>query len=194
MAAAEQLEWRRAFPARALRRLCWFLAAAGATIVIVWLLFGTEPDRLATGERNPLALIPAIVTAGFAVVVAYYLLPLLRRPVVAADHYALTARPGVLRTLVVPWAGVAEIAAVPVRGEPVLLVRCTGRRDRLGDRPRWHDRGILRSAIRAAGARRGTVAAYDLAVRMDEFRGEPSGQLAGLAAWAPPHVLVTDAL
>lgn len=194
MAAAEQLEWRRAFPTRALRRLGWFITVAVVVAVTSWVLFGTEPDVLPSGEPNPLAFVPPLTTAGFAIAALYFVLPLLRRPVVAADHYALTTRPGVLRTLVLPWAGIAEIAAVPVRGDPVLLVRCTGRREPLGDRPRWPDQGVLRSAIRAAGPQRAAVAAYDLAVRMDEFHGTGPAQLAGLAAWAPRHVLVTDVL
>jgi hypothetical protein len=194
MAAADQLEWHRALPIRAIRRLGWFVTGGSATVVIAWVLFGTEPERLASGERNPLALVPMLSTVVVAGLLVLLALPLFRRPVVAADHYALTARPGVLRTLMLPWAGVAEIAAVPVRGDPVLLVRCAGRRDRLGDRPRWYDQGVLRSAMRAAGSRRHAVAAFDLAVRMDEFHGSPPEQLAGLAVWAPCHVLVTDGL
>ena len=194
MAAAEQLEWRRAFPTRALRRLGWFCMLSVIIVVTFWVLFGTEPDLLPSGERNPLALLPPLTSAGAGIASVYFLLPLVRRPAVVADHYALVARPGVLRTLVLPWSGVAEIAAVGVRGDPVLLVRCTGRREPLGDRPRWPDQGVLRHAIRGAGSRRGAVAAYDLAVRMDEFHGGGPALLAGLAAWAPPHVLVTDAL
>lgn len=194
MAAAEHLQWRRVFPARPLRQLAWFMMLSAVTLVIAWVLFGTEPDRLASGERNPFALVPPLVTAGVAVASTRFVLPLLRRPAVSANHYALTVRPGSLRTLVLPWAGVAEIAAVRVRGGPVLLVRCSGRRDRPGDRSRWLDRGVLRGAMRAAGSDRATVAAYDLAVRMDEFQGTPPAQLAGLAGWAPRHVLVTDGL
>jgi hypothetical protein len=194
MAAADQLEWHRALPTRAIRRLGWSVTGGSATVVIAWVLFGAEPERLASGERNPLALVPMLTTVVVAALLVVLALPLVRRPLVAADHYALTARPGVLRTVVLPWAGLAEIAAVAVRGDPVLLVRCAGRRDRLGDRPRWCDQAVLRGTMRAAGSRRHAVAAFDLAVRMDEFHGTPSEQLAGLAVWAPRHVLVTDAL
>ena len=33
---------------------------------------------------------------------------------------------------------------------------------------------------------------YDLAVRMNEFVGDPAAQLASLAAFAPRHVMVAD--
>jgi hypothetical protein len=39
-----------------------------------------------------------------------------------------------------------------------------------------------------------TFAAYQLAVRMDEFAGEPEQLLAALAAWAPGHVQFYDGL
>jgi hypothetical protein len=187
MATAGQLEWRRAFPVRPLRRLGWFLLGAAVMVVTVWVLFGAEPRRLTGGELNPLALIPPLTAAAVAVAALPPLVALVRRPLVATSHYALTLRPGAARTLVLPWAGVAEIAGVRVRDEPLLLVRCAG--GRLGDRPRWPDRSVLRAAVRAAGARRSLVGAYDLAVRMDEFVGDPSDQLVALADRAPGHVL-----
>lgn len=191
MAAAEQLEWRHAFPSRALRRLGWCVLIAAAAAATAWVLFGSEPERLAAGRANPLALVPAVTTTAGAMLVALSGLRLVRRPVVAANHFALRIRPGALRTLVLPWAAVAEIAGGSVRGQPLLLVRCVPGARR-GDRPGWLDRAVLRSASWADSTHR--VAAYDLAVRMEEFAGPPRAQLASLAAWVPGHVQIVDAL
>jgi hypothetical protein len=192
MAAAEQLEWRRAFPVRAVRRLGWCVLAGSLAAVSAWVLFGSEPDRLAAGQANPLALVPTVTTTAGAMLAALSGLWLFRRPVVAANHYALRIRPGVARTLVLPWAAIAEIAGWSVRGQPLLLVRCAPG-THSGDRPGWRDRAVLRAALRVDGGRR-VVAAYDLAVRMEEFVGTPRAQLASLAAWAPGHVHIADAL
>jgi hypothetical protein len=187
MATAASLEWQRRFPSRAVRRFSWSLVIGGALAAISWVMFGAEPDRLSSGAANPLALVPPVATVLALLVAAGLLLMVARRPRVAADHYALTVRPGGLRTLLLPWATVAEVAGVAVRGEPLLLVRCATARTRLGDRPRWCDRGVLR----ASGA---AVAGFHLAVRMDEFAGSPRAQLAALAAWVPDQVQVTDQL
>lgn len=187
MATAESLEWRRRFPARAVRRFVWFVGFGGAVAAASWVLFGGEPDRLGSGATNLLALVPAIATGLVALTAAGMLLMVARRPLVVADHYALTVRPGALRTLLLPWATVTEVAGVTVRGEPLLLVRCRATRTRSGDHSHWFDRSVLRAAG-AAGA------GYDLAVRMDEFAGSARGQLAALAAWVPEQVAVTDRL
>ncbi|MPZ27159.1 MAG: hypothetical protein GEV12_12300 [Micromonosporaceae bacterium] len=188
MATAESLEWRRRFPTRAVRRFVWFVGFGGGVAAATWVLFGAEPDRLGSGATNPLALVPTVATLLVGLAAAGMLLTVARRPLVVADHYALTVRPGALRTLLLPWATVTEVAGVTVRGEPLLLVRCrTASRRRSGDRPRWFDRAVLR----AAGA---AVTGYDLAVRMDEFAGSARGQLAALAAWVPEQVAVTDRL
>lgn len=187
MAAGEQLEWRRGFPSRALRRVAWFTLGAGAVVVAAWVLFGSEPDRLASGAANPLALVPLVTLLAVVLAGGPFVLAVFRRPLVVADHYALTVRPGALRTLLLPWAEVAEVVGATVRGEPLLLVRCGPARSRLGDRPRWYDQSVLR----AAGA---PVAGFHLAVRMDEFVGAPRGQLAALAAVTPEQVRVTDRL
>lgn len=189
MAAAEPLAWRRRFPARAVRRFGWSVVAGGAATLAAWVLFGAEPDRLASGAANPLALVPAVITLLAAAAAVLLLLTVVRRPQVVASHYALTVRPGSLRTLLLPWASVVEVAGVTVRGEPLLLVRCDPDRGRgrPGDRPRWWDRGVLRASGAAA-------AGYHLAVRMDEFAGLPRAQLATLAAWAPEAVRITDRL
>jgi hypothetical protein len=187
MAAAERLEWRRSFPSRALRRLAWYVVGGGAVVAATWVLFGTEPDRLDSGEVNPIALVPLAATVLVALAGAPLLLATVRRPMVMANHYGLTVRPGVMRVLLIPWAQVSELAGVVIKGEPLLLVRCGATRARLGDRPRWCDQAVLRAAGRAA-------AAFDLAVRMDEFAGRPAAQLASLAAWAPDQIRVTDQL
>jgi len=187
MASAASLEWPRRFPSRALRRSGWLLAGGGGLAAAAWVLFGPEPDRLTSGAANPLALVPPAATGLAAVAVAVQLLTVARRPRVAADHYALIVRPGAWRTLLLPWAIVAEVAGARIRGEPLLLVRCAPARGRLGDRPRWCDRAVLR----AAG---GAAAGYHLAVRMDEFAGHPRSQLAALAVWVPEQVRVNDQL
>lgn len=189
MAITESLEWRRRFPARAVRRFGWSVLAGGGAAAGSWVLFGAEPDRLGSGAANPLALVPPVVTLVAALASVALLLTVARRPLVVADHYGLTVRPGSLRTLLLPWATVTEVAAVSVRGEPLLLVRCDAARGhgRPGDRPRWCDRGVLRAGGTATSG-------YHLAVRMDEFAGAPRAQLAALAAWVPEQVRVTDRL
>lgn len=194
MATAERLRWRRAAPSRALRRTVWSLVLVSAVAAATWLVFGGEPLRLAGGRTNPLALIPPATTAIGAVVVAWQAVAAFRRPLVEANHYALRVRPGRWRTLVLPWAAVAEIAGFSARGGAVLLVRCVAGRAAPGDRPGILDRSVLRSAMRGAGRDRAAVAAFDLAVPMGEFVGTPEEQLASLAAWAPGHVRVTDVL
>lgn len=194
MAATEQLRWAPAFPTRGVRQLVWFALGAGAFVVAVWGLFGTEPERLPSGDANPLAALPTVTMVLAGVMALPFLLVVARRPVVAADHFALMIRPGALRTLVIPWAQVAEIAGASVDGEPLLLVRCAAGQQRLGDRPRWCDQAPLRAARRAAGAHRRAIDSYHLAVRIDEFDGTPAEQLAALAARAPHHVSVNRAL
>lgn len=198
MAGEDRIEWRRGFPSRALGVLGWYVVVGSITIVIAYVLFGAEPATLESGQRNTLAALPAAAAVLFGVILLPLLLALVRRPAVAADHYGLTVRPGILRTLLLPWAHVAEVAAYGRPDEPYLLVRCGAQHDdRLGDRPRWWDRAVLRSAIRASRAYRGTgpaVAAYDLAVRMGEFLGAPETQLASLTAVVPEHVLLTNEL
>jgi hypothetical protein len=127
-----------------------------------------------------------------------FVVALVRRPLVAADHYALSVRPGILRTLLLPWARVIEIAAYGARDEAFLLVRCRdGETGRLGDSPRWWDQAVLRAVIRSDRTHHGDgsrVARFDVAVRMDEFIGDPAAQLAALATFAPYHVVVAEAL
>jgi hypothetical protein len=161
------------------------------TVVVcspAWLIFSDEPREADNGAVNPLSLVIPVLGLIFALLLVPQVLALVRRPIVAADHYALTVRPGVARTLVLPWAQIAEIAAMDVDEEPMLLVRCASQSYRSGDWPRWWDKAHLRSAKRAAAA----VAAYDLAVPMDDFYGAPQSLLADLARWAPAHVAVVN--
>jgi hypothetical protein len=198
MAGPDRIEWRRGFPSRAFGLLGWYVGLGVIVIVIAYVLFGAEPKTLESGRVNPLAAVPSVMISTFGVLAVPLLLALVRRPAVAADHYGLTLRPGILRTLLLPWANVVEVAAYGVRDDPYLLVRFDGRSDdRLGDRPRWWDRSVLRAAVRASRTYRGTgpaVAAYDVAVRMGEFLGAPEMQLASLTAMVPDHVLVTNEL
>jgi hypothetical protein len=157
-------------------------AAAGA-----WLLFGSEPGELASGETNLLALVPVTVALLVVAAAVPLMLAVVRRPLIVADHYALIVRPGIGRTLLLPWAGIAEIAAVTVREVPLLVVRCHPVRGRSGDRPGRWDQRVLRSGGDA-------TAGYHLAVRMDEFAGEPLAQLVALAGWAPAQVRFTNRL
>jgi hypothetical protein len=161
------------------------------TVVVcapAWLIFSDEPGKADNGAVNPLALVVPVIGLIFALLLFPQVLALVRRPVVAADHYALTVRPGVARTLVLPWAQIAEVAAMDVDDEPILLVRCAPQYGRSGDWPRWWDKAHLRSAKRSAAL----ASAYDLAVPMNDFYGTPQSLLADLARWAPAHVAIVN--
>ncbi|HZN74534.1 MAG TPA: hypothetical protein VFC00_22935 [Micromonosporaceae bacterium] len=197
MAGPDRVEWRRGFPSRALSALGWYIGLGSITIVITFILFGSEPETLESGRANPLAAVPGATIVLGVVFAVPLLLALIRRPTVAADHYGLTLRPGILRTLLLPWAHVEEVTAFGFREDPFLLVRCGGQRDPLGDSPRWFDRFVLRAAARASRNQRGSkpiVLAYDVAVRMAEFVGSPDTQLASLASVVPDHVILTNEL
>jgi hypothetical protein len=197
MAGPEGIEWRRGPRTRAWGRLSWYGLLGGIVVIIAFVLFGSEPSQLDSGRSNPLALMPTGVTVLWVAVATPFVVALFRRPLVAADHYALSVRPGILRTLMLPWARIVEIAAYGVRDEAFLLIRCRNGQDRLGDLPRWWDKLVLRAATRGRWPRRGggpVVSAYDVAVRMDEFVGDPASQLAALAAFAPHHVVIADEL
>jgi hypothetical protein len=195
MAGPDGIEWRRSFPARALRVFAWYAVGAMLVVAVVWLLFGSEPEHLDTGAANPLADIPMWTAVLAAVGAVIALLPVLRRPSVAANHYALIVRPDALRTLMLPWASIAQVVVTDVGDEPYLLVRMLVARESLGDRPGWWDQAVLRAARRALPGRRGSrLSGYHLAVRMREFAGRPDAQLGTLAAYAPESVVISDRL
>ncbi|QSB15059.1 hypothetical protein JQS43_01360 [Natronosporangium hydrolyticum] len=184
MAQAAALTWRRRFPRRALWRLGWYLFAAATVAAGTVLLFGAEPRRLPDGAPNPLALAPPVAITLLAAGLLPLTAALLRRPRLRADHYALQVRPGSLRTLLLPWSAVAELAATAGPGdEPVLLVRRLP--GAAGDIPRWCDQAVLRTLNAGVRGR------YQLALRVDDFTGEPDQRLRELAAWAPQRIRLT---
>jgi hypothetical protein len=187
-----RIVWRRRPPKRAAARLGWTLVATLFVCGPAWLLFSGEPGQVAGDAINPLALILPGLALVFGGLLLPHALALVRRPVVAADHYALTVRPGVFRTLVLPWAQLAELCVREIDEEPILLIRCGHRGPRSADWPRWWDQAGLRAARRGDADR--AIAAYDLAVPMDEFEGEPASMLAELVRWAPEHVAVFNQL
>lgn len=192
MTGPERIEWRRSFPSHALAVLVWYALGAGLAVGVLWVLFGSEPRRLGSGRLNPLAVIPAWSAVLVVILALPLVLAVLRRPIVAADHYALSIRPGWVRTLVLPWARVSELAVHRVDGDLMLLVRCRAALDSLGDQPGWVDRSVLRAALREGGPRSHALSGFDVAVRLTDFVGSPSAQLAALAAFAPDHVSVVS--
>lgn len=192
MAGPERIEWRRSLPKHDIRILGWYLALALVGLGAVWLLFGGEPQRLDSGASNPLAALPAAALVLALLGAVPPGLKIVRRPVVAANHYALTVRPGCWRTLVLPWARVTEVAAHWIGDEAYLLVRCRAGRDSLGDLPSWADRAVLRRALRDAGLQRPPAGHFDLAVWLRDFVGEPTALISTLAAFAPDHVAVVS--
>jgi hypothetical protein len=190
MAGPERIEWRRSAPLASLAVLGWYLAVALLGLALVWVLFGNEPARLESGAVNPLALVPKLALGLALIGTVPFSVSVARRPVVAANHYALTVRPGASRILVLPWAKLAAVAAYRVAGEPYLLVRCDKPRDDLGDHPGWFDQAVLRAALRGSQVSDRPVTEFDLAVRLRDFVGEPNALLATLAAFAPDRVSV----
>lgn len=192
MAGSQRIEWRRRSPQRALSNLRWYGVIAVLMVACVWLLFGSEPATLNDGAENPLASVPAAVTLLLAAGALVMLVPAVRRPTVAANHYALLVRPGLGRTLTLPWVAVAEVAIAAPTGmaERFLLVRL--RRDCTPSLtwPNWLDQAPLRRLQR--GRMSGAWAGYDLAVGMRDFAGDGQAQLGALAAFAPDTVAFVD--
>jgi len=186
MAGPERIEWRRSFPSAALTGLAWYSSMTALAVGLVYVLFGGEPRDLDSGAANPLAVLPRLALAAALAGLVPFGLPVLRRPTVAANHYALTVRPGPWRTLVLPWARLGAVTVYRTGGESYLLVRLLPALDRLGDHPGWRDQAVLR-AIRRTGA---PVEGFDLAVRMRDFVGTPQSLMGALAAFAPDHVLI----
>ena len=188
MAGPERIEWRRGFPSRSLAALGWYAVCATIVVAAVLLLFGAEPDQLDSGDHNVLADVPMWTEVLAAAGAVPFALALIRRPRVAANHFALMVRPGWVRTLVLPWSRVAEVMIAAVDEEQYLLVRCRESLDQTGNSPHWVDRTVLRALARE-GFRKGRH--FDLALRMSDFTSPRiEGQMAGLAAFAPDHVLI----
>ena len=187
MAGPERIEWRRSFPSRSLAGLGWYGVVAVLIVAAVLLLFGGEPATLDTGGRNPLADIPMWTEVLVGLGAIPFILAVVRRPRVAANHFALTVRPGWVRTLVLPWSRVAEVTTAEVAGERYLLVRCRAGLDSMGDSPHWVDQSVLRG-IGREGFRK--ARRFDLAVRLRDFTPAADGQMTALAAFAPDHVLI----
>jgi hypothetical protein len=190
MTGPDRIEWRHGFPGRALRLMGSCVAAGAVAVGVAWVLFGNEPETLSNGESNLLAAIPLWTLAAAVAVVLAALVPVLRRPTVAVTHYALSVRPGLLRTLLLPWASIAEVVGVKVGDEDYLLIRLRPGLDALGDRPGYWDRSVLRSAARGYPR----AVDYHLAVRLDEFAGRSDSKLATLAAYAPETIYIANRL
>jgi len=193
----DQVVWLPRPPRRAAIRLGFLALAAVPTLAAAHLMLGDEPAYLESGQLNPLYLFFPALVAAFALTAVPSLVSLVRHPQVAADHFALRLRPGCLRTLVVPWSQVAELAAVPVllaprRWEPLMLVRFAWQRGKEGDRPRFWDTVLLRDARRSGG--RDQTEGYDIAVRLGDFAGTPYALLSALAVFAPGHVVLVSKL
>jgi hypothetical protein len=188
MTGPDRIEWRRGFPVRALRLTAACFAAGGLAAGVAWVLFGDEPATLSNGEENALAAVPQWTLAAAGAVVLASLVPLVRRPTVAATHYALSVRPGLLRTLLLPWASISEVAAIRTTDDEFLLVRLRPGLDSLGDRPTYLDQAVLRAATRGYPR----ALDYHLAVRLSEFTGRAEGKLGTLAAYAPESVYITN--
>jgi hypothetical protein len=191
VAGPERIEWRRSFPSRSLATLAWYVVSATLAVLLVRALFGDEPETLDSGAHNPLADLP-MWTAGLAAVGAVPIaLAVLRRPRVGANHFALTGRPGWIRTLVLPWSRVGEVAAIEVSGERFLAVRLLEGLDRTGTNPAWIDQNVLRELAKVSER---SARGVGVAVRLRDFGGRPEGQLAALAAFAPDQVQIANRL
>jgi hypothetical protein len=190
LTGADRIEWRRAFPRRALKVVGVCAAAGGFAVAAAWVLFGDEPATLNSGEANPLASVPQWTIVAAAAMVGASCVPVFRRPSVAATHHALSVRPGALRRLLLPWATIAEITGVRADGEEFLLVRLERGLDALGDHPGFWDKRVLRAATRGYPL----AGEFDLAVRMREFAGTGPAKMAALAAYAPESIDITSRL
>lgn len=194
--SAEWVVIRRRAPRRALIRLMGYATLAAVVVIITWLLFVTEPDSLANGQPNPAASAPTFAGLVACVGVGIAVIPVIRPPQLAVNHFGLAVRPGAFRTVLLPWVHVDEVAAMAVPGrrtsDAYLLLACDAHIGRhSGDRPRFLDRAVLREANRAT---EGRAASFDMALRLADFRQSPADLLRQVAGFAPPHVTVADQL
>ncbi|GAA2604844.1 hypothetical protein GCM10010399_39870 [Dactylosporangium fulvum] len=191
MSGPERIEWRRSFPSRSLSTLAWYVVSAGLVVLLVRGLFADEPEVLDSGADNPLADVPMWTLALAVVGAVPVVLAVVRRPRVGANHFALTVRPGWVRTLVLPWSRVAGVAMVEVEGERYLVVRLRDSLDRTGTNPAWLDQDVVRELAKTGSL---PARSFDVAVRLRDFQGGPPGQLAALAAFAPDQVAIANHL
>jgi hypothetical protein len=191
VAGPERIEWRRSFPSRSLVTLAWYVLSAALAVGLVRGLFADEPAVLPSGASNPLADLPLWSVLLAAVGAIPFVLAVARRPRVGANHFALTVRPGWIRTLVLPWSRVAQVTLMEVGGERYLLVRLRAGLDRTGTNPAWVDQNVVRELSKTPSKR---ARGFDVAVRLRDFVGGPDGQLAALAAFAPDQVLIANHL
>lgn len=182
---------RRRFPWRHVLRLLAYVVLAAVVLALTRFLFAMEPETLDTGVPNPLQHGEPFVTGVLIALTAPYVYRLIRLPKLEVNHFGLIVRPGAMRTLVLPWVHIEQVAVyTAAKGRTYLLIACDGHQGRLGDRPGYADRIVLREALHLTG---GMLADFDLAVRSRDFADTPSAQLAQLSAFAPAHVDVVDA-
>jgi hypothetical protein len=191
VAGPERIEWRRSFPSRSLVTLGWYALSAALACGLVRGFFADEPEVLPSGADNLLADLPMWTIVLAAAGATPLVLAVVRRPRVGANHFALTVRPGWIRTLVLPWSRVAQVTLMEVGGERYLLVRLRAGLDRTGTNPTWLDQNIIRELAKTPSKR---ASGFDVAVRLRDFVGGPDGQLAALAAFAPDQVLIANHL
>ncbi|MGH3739255.1 MAG: hypothetical protein ACRDT6_27195, partial [Micromonosporaceae bacterium] len=190
---AERVTLPRRFPSSAIGRIVGYLVVSGIVVAALWLLFGEEPRRLPNEMINPMAYLPHLAAVVSGIGLLPVIMAVFRRPLITVDSYSLTLRSGILRTLVLPWARISDVAVYKVTlqddPEPLLLVRCVERHGKLGDTPRWWDQRVLRAAAKAAG---GAVGGYDMAVKFADFHGSYRDHLRAIGGFAPDRVSVVD--
>ncbi|WP_025273051.1 hypothetical protein [Haloglycomyces albus] len=190
-------EWitiRRRTPLRRLSTLAAYSFAMVCVVLFTVWLTDTEPRHLDSQQTNPVTALPPFIMTLAAIGALFFLVPLLRRPLLQANHFGVKIRPSFTKTLVIPWSNIEEIAAITVSGgrrSVSYLLLATDTYLGLGDRPRFSDRSVLREANRAT---EGLVAGFDVAIRCEDFHPSPDKQLAQLASYAPGHVRIVDRL
>lgn len=186
----------RSSPTRRISSLVLYaLVCAAGIVALIWLVH-TEPATLNSGEDNPVVKLPGFFTVMAVLGALFFLVPLLRPPLLSVNHFGLRVRPSFGKVVLIPWSNVEELAAITVgsrrRGQSYLLLAADvylGRGN--SDRPGFIDRSVLREANRAT---EGLVAGFDLAIRCGDFDPKPQQLLASLASYAPGHVQVVDRL
>ena len=169
---------------------------AAVVVVVTWALFVTEPDLLSDGSPNPAAAAPTFVALMACVGVGIAVIPVVRPPQLAVNHFGLAVRPGAFRSVLLPWVHVEEVAAMSVpgrrRSDAYLFIACDAHIGRhSGDRPRFLDRAVLREANRVT---EGRAVNFDMALRLADFADPAPDLLRRVGRFAPRHVTVADEL